>query len=208
MERRKGLVAKLVGLLSSQSKAKGKPARKPDPAPLLRPATPARILQIQIPDCMPDDWPITFEPATRQQVIQAAINGLSHAKQETDFLSSLGDQAGSLKALDETAPEHAEEIAWQFFRGDARRVWEHNAEQYRDWQKSIRDDLFDGTEKVVWSSARDDHRCSVCRHMHGQSVALGQPFKLPDGRPILFPPACGFSHSAGTGCRCRLDLDA
>ena len=47
----------------------------------------------------------------------------------------------------------------------------------------------------TWQTARDDLVCPICGPMHGQTVKLGEPFHLPNGKEVSAPP----SH---VRCRC------
>lgn len=74
-----------------------------------------------------------------------------------------------------------------------------NAGQQLQWAQAVKDGLLRGNEMQRWVVAFDERLCKVCRALHGQKVALGQPFISMNG-PVLRPPA-------HPNCRCAIVLD-
>lgn len=73
-----------------------------------------------------------------------------------------------------------------------------NAGQQLQWAQAVKDGLLRGNEKQRWVVAFDERLCKVCRALHGQQVALGQPFMSING-PVMRPPA-------HPNCRCAVVL--
>lgn len=144
--------------------------------------------------------PVTSQVAAIQERI-----GLT-----TRYALAVENRAAKLRALgvaEEVVQRKAASYARELHRHRATNIaryesgWAAGAGQKEAYQQALDDGIVTEQAQRVWRTAGDEVVRDEHVEMEGQRVGINEPFTLPDGTQIDFPPT-------DPGCRCSVDIEA